>query len=282
MLFNPSPEQFSLIYDAAPCRENDTVLLFHRNEVLLSASGDSFLLPQWHDVRTLYPDALLTHAFTFANRRVLIGQVEPAVVSGSLSFQNTRIFRMLAPETEGYLLNVAYHLSVWYATHHFCGVCGGATHPAPVERALVCSQCGYTQYPVISPAVIVAVTNGDRLLLARNTYSAFRHLSLIAGYVEAGETAEQTVAREVAEETGLKVKAIRYLASQAWGFSQTLMLGFHAELDGPADIVLQASELSEAGWYLPSEIPPNDSPASIAFDIMEKFRRGQLSSFIQS
>ena len=278
MLINPSPEQFSLVYDATPCRENDTVLLFNRSEVLLSASGDSFVLPKWRDVRPLYPDVLVTHAFTFADRRVMIGQVEPVVVSGSLSFQNTRIFRVLAPETEGYLLNVAYHLSVWYATHQFCGVCGGATYPAPTERALICSQCGYVRYPVISPAVIVAVTNGDRLLLARNAYGAFHHLSLIAGYVEVGETAEQAVAREVAEETGLKIRSIRYLASQPWGFSQTLMLGFHAELDGPADIVLQASELSEAGWYLPAEIPPNDSPASIAFDIMEKFRRGQLSS----
>ena len=277
MLFNPSPEQFSLVYDPAPCRENDTALLFHHNEVLLSVSGDSFALPQWRDVRTVYPDVILTHVFTMASRRVFIGQVDPAVLAVSLSFQNTRVFRNFTPETEGFLLNVAYHLSVWYATHHFCGVCGGATHPAPVERALVCNQCGYTQYPVISPAVIVAVTNENRLLLARNSYGVFRHLSLIAGYVEAGETAEQAVAREVAEETGLKIKAIHYLASQPWGFSQTLMLGFQAELDGSPDIVLQASELSEAGWYAPDEIPPNDSPASIAYDIMERFRRGQFT-----
>ena len=131
-------------------------------------------------------------------------------------------------------------------------------------------------YPSVLPAVIVAITNNDRLLLARNAQNVFRFFSLIAGFVEVGETAEQAVHREVLEEVGLRVKNVRYVASQPWGISQSLMLGFAAELDGPDTIRLQESELAEARWFTREEVPIYESTTSIAFDIMAKFRLGQL------
>ena len=187
-----------------------------------------------------------------------------------------RSFRSLLPTEDGALLNAAYHLSVWYREHRFCGACGGSMQPAPVERALQCGCCSHILYPTIQPAVITAITHGNRLLLARNAHSAWRHYSLIAGYVEVGETAEQAVRRETMEEVGLRLQNIRFIASQPWGFSQSLMLGFTAELDGPADIRLQESELSEAGWFRREDVPQLDSTASIAYDLMERFRRGLI------
>lgn len=277
MLINAHPERFSLLYDPNPCADGDAVLLFHHTSVLLKEESDHFRFSSFAEVRELYPALEPLHAFTQDRRRIFIGQEEPpAELPLGWSVQPVRVFRLLTHTEDGFLLNAAYHLSVWYATHRYCGVCGGEMHPAPVERALTCSHCGFTLYPSIAPAVIVAITNGDRLLLALNANRTFPHYSLIAGYVEIGETAEQTVQREVMEEVGLKVKNIRYIANQPWGFSQTMMLAFQAELDGSPEITLQESELSEAAWFARSEIPINDSSASIAFDLMERFRNGNL------
>ena len=121
----------------------------------------------------------------------------------------------------------------------------GKMAPGEKERSMVCSACGHTEYPKISPAVIVAIRNGDRLLMSRYARGAYRHYALIAGYLEIGETFEDCVKREVMEEVGLKVKNIRYYKSQPWAFSDTVMIGFVADLDGDDTIRLQEEELSE-------------------------------------
>ena len=136
----------------------------------------------------------------------------------------------------------------------FAGCCGGKMAPGEKERSMVCSACGHTEYPKISPAVIVAIRNGDRLLMSRYARGAYRHYALIAGYLEIGETFEDCVKREVMEEVGLKVKNIRYYKSQPWAFSDTVMIGFVADLDGDDTIRLQEEELSEAGWFTREEI----------------------------
>ena len=132
--------------------------------------------------------------------------------------------------------------------------------PLPLERALGCESCGQVTYPTVSPAVSVAITQGDRLLMARNARGAFHHFSLIAGYVEPGESLEDTVHREVMEEVGLRVKNLRYVGSQPWGLSQSLMVGFHAGWGGGSP---QESELAEARWFHRSEIAPQ--PPQLSF-----------------
>jgi len=277
MLINEQHTAFVLLPDTKPVETDDIILLFMQNKVLLRAASSTDRFPLWGEL----PDALAgiapLHAFTQANRRFFIATVqanEPA--PPGFVFEGVRTFRTLLPMEDGAMLNAAYHLAVWYHQHRFCGACGHTLHPAPVERALTCGHCGLTIYPSILPAVIVAIVDGDRMLLARNAHSVWHHYSLIAGYMEVGETAEQAVRREVLEEVGLHVKNIRYTASQPWGFSQSLMLGFIAELDGAAEITLQESELSEAYWFSRDELPANDSTASIAFELMERFRRGEL------
>jgi NAD+ diphosphatase len=277
MLINERHAEFSLLFDPKPAQDSDITLLFKGNEVLLRAPSDTDRLPLWEEIAGAFAGISPLHAFTQSSRRFFIATAGTDAASPSgFGFENVRAFRTLRTAEDAALLSAAYHLSVWYDTHRFCGACGGPLHTLPVERALECGRCGLVVFPTILPAVIVAITDGDRLLLARSARGPWRQFSLVAGYVEAGETTEQTVRREVLEEVGLRVKNIRYVASQPWGVSQSLMLGFSAELDGDPTIRLQESELSEARWFGRDEIPAFDSMASIASDLMERFRRGLL------
>ena len=174
------------------------------------------------------------------------------------------------------------HMAWWKNSRQFCGFCGCRTKPSEIERAMVCPECGNTEYPKISPAVIVAVIKkgdvkaGDRLLLVRNNYGSYRRLALVAGFVEIGESFEQAVHREVMEEVGLKVKNLRYYKNQPWGLSYAQMIGFTAELDGEDEIRLQESELSEGGWYSRDEVPDNPFSLSVGNEMIHCFRTGEL------
>ena len=146
------------------------------------------------------------------------------------------------------------------------------------EEELVCPVCGQTEYPKISPAVIVAITNGDKLLMSRYrvNHSTYRGYALIAGFVEIGETFEETVRREVMEEVGLKVKNIRYYKSQPWSFSDTLLMGFYCDLDGEEEITLDSEELALAEWFRRDEIPVEPSRDSLTNEMIIKFKNGEV------
>ena len=142
------------------------------------------------------------------------------------------------------------------------------------ERAVVCQSCGRVVYPSIAPCVIVAITNGDKLLMTKynpknHKYSRY---ALVAGYNEIGETLEDTVRREVMEEVGLKVKNIRYFGNQPWSFTDTLLVGFFCELDGSPEIKMDDDELSFAQWFTRDEKPKMTSTISLTNTMIEHFR----------
>ena len=194
----------------------------------------------------------------------------------SLAPRPIGVFRTMEPRQHGFYLITAYHLHEWLQSTRFCSRCGGRMSPSETERAMRCESCGRTVYPVISPAVAVAITDGDRILLAQNLRAAFKHYTLVAGYVEAGETLEETVHREVMEEVGLRVKNLRYVGSQPWGLSQSEMVGFAAELDGSDRMTIQQTELTDARWFTRSELEGDGNPASLTFTMIERFRKGEL------
>jgi NAD+ diphosphatase len=138
---------------------------------------------------------------------------------------------------------------------------------------LRCPDCGNMIFPKISPAVIVGVTDGDRLLMSKYAGRDYTHYALIAGYTEIGETLEQTVQREVMEEVGLKVKNIRYYASQPWSFSGALLAGFFCDVDGDTHITLDENELSVAEWFRREDIPDN-ATISLTGTMMKAFKEG--------
>lgn len=157
-------------------------------------------------------------------------------------------FRKAKPKATAFAAITAYHLYGWYRDNHYCGRCGRPTIHDNKERMVKCPVCGNMVFPKISPAVIVAVTDNDRVLLTKYAGRTYKNYALVAGFNEAGETIEQTVRREVMEEVGLKVKNLKYYKSQPWGLSGSLLSGFFCELDGDDKITLQEDELSLGTW----------------------------------
>ena len=148
-------------------------------------------------------------------------------------------------------------------THRFCGRCGAETVAEPGERALACPRCKLTQYPRVTPAVIVLVRKGDQALLARSGKFPVPFFSTLAGFVEPGESLEQTIAREIREEVGVDVTNVRYFGSQPWPFPHQLMIGFTAE-HAAGEIAIDGNEIAEARWFDASELPLVPPTVSIA------------------
>lgn len=149
----------------------------------------------------------------------------------------------------------AVQLVDWERSHQFCGACGAPTSPAEGERALTCRGCGLAFYPRLAPSMIVAVERGDALLLARAPHFPRGIYSVLAGFVEPGESVEETVAREVWEETGIEVEDVRWFGSQSWPYPNSLMLGFQARwLAG--EIRVDGREIEDAGWFSADAMPP--------------------------
>jgi NAD+ diphosphatase len=191
----------------------------------------------------------------------------------------------LLSDRDAGLMTHAVALANWHETFTHCPRCGAATNPVSSGHARKCPVDDSEHFPRVDPAMIVLVTDpADRCLLARNVLWPPRRVSILAGFVEAGESAEQAVAREVHEETGIVVGVVRYLGSQPWPMPQSLMLGFRAEADGEQQIRVDDEEIAEAHWYSREDLaraidtgelllPP---PVSIAHHIIQTWYGAEL------
>ena len=181
-------------------------------------------------------------------------------------------------EENRHLIFAAYtamQLAGWYRDNRYCGTCAHMTAPSKTERALVCPGCGRTIYPRILPAVIIGVTDGDRILMTKYAGRVIPFYALVAGFNEVGETLEETVAREVMEEVGLKVKNIRYYKSQPWGIVDDLLAGFYCDVDGSTQITLDTNELKEAVWVDRKDVEGQPQDLSLTNEMMIVFRDGR-------
>ncbi len=215
-----------------------------------------------------YGPAMTHHCFC--------GEVaEETVPPPGMSFENLRALFPRLDETAFWLAGRAIQIIDWDRTHQYCGRCGTAMTYQIQERAKVCPACGLSHYPRLAPAVIVRVERNDgprpRILLARAQRFPTGMFSVLAGFVEPGETLEECVRREVREEVGLAVSDIRYFGSQPWPFPHSLMVGFIARWVA-GEIVVDTTELAEADWFTADTLPRIPPPPSIANSLITRWR----------
>tara|TARA_R110000868_G_C10922456_1_gene765790 strand:- start:13 stop:840 length:828 start_codon:yes stop_codon:yes gene_type:complete len=193
------------------------------------------------------------------------------------NWQSLRQFMLQGDADIFKLLSYATQIGTWASQHRFCGSCGGTMLHVSGQRAMHCQRCELQHYPRLSPSMIVLVTRGDEILLARSPRFVSGIYSTLAGFVEAGESVEQCVAREVREEVGVEIHNVQYLSSQGWPFPHSLMLGFHA-VYASGDIVMQVDEIEDARWFSVHDLPPLPAARSIArylIDVYVARRLGQ-------
>lgn len=172
-------------------------------------------------------------------------------------------------------LNRASQLATFLQQHQFCGVCGHALRVLNHEPAMHCVQCDHRSYPRLSPVCMGLVVNGDQVLLGRSPHFLPEVYSALAGFIEAGESLEDGLRREIREEVGVEIGAIRYFGSQSWPYPHSLMIGFFAEY-ASGDIVLQPTEIEDARWFSVHALPKLPNPSSIAFQMIDHWRRSRL------
>ncbi len=266
--------------------ENSPVYIFKRDSLLISKEG-GFRLPSYSELSEYLSEnggAKIIFLFRIneEKRFLLLPPLsgEEMQFEGVVHFSYRKIFdiRMsgLCSKTELFAITTAYHLSVWYNSNRFCGRCAAPLELSKKERALVCPHCKNTVYPRINPAVIVAVTDHDRILLTKYRGRAdVPFYALIAGFVEIGETLEETVQREVMEEAGLRVKNIRYYKSQPWGKASDILSGFFCDLDGSTEITMEEDELSIAEWFDRDKVIGQPDDMSLTNEMMMVFKEGK-------
>ncbi len=273
-----SQPDFSVQPTGKPIQPDSLFACFDQGRVLLRCAD--LTLPTVSQILPLLPQGTVPFELAHTDSESIFtfqpNQTATVAPSHDLVYRELSVFRSLPFDTAA-LITTSWHLWSWYQSHRFCGACAHELKPCTHERALHCEHCGQMFFPVISPAVIMVITCGDRILLARNANSPFANYALVAGYVEVGETLEHAVRREALEEVGVHLTSVRYLGDQPWGVSGSHMFAFHAEADDKEPLQIQKSELSDARWFHRSELEERGHAVSIAFELINRFRKGELS-----
>ena len=252
----------------------DIVICVKEDSLMVSELEGNVKFPTWQEL----PETLdYQYLFSLDKQGVFYLLQEGREPLPGFTYKTLREIRyeIGAPLQLMYMMYTAWHLICWYRDNRFCGRCGSHTRHSTRERALICDKCGNRIYPRIVPAVIAGVIWEDKILLTKYAHRKMSFYALIAGFTEIGETLEECVAREVMEETGLKVKNIRYYKSQPWGSVQDLIMGFYCDVDGDTHIHIDKSELKEGVWVSRAEIEGQRDDWSLTNQMMMTFKAGK-------
>lgn len=289
MIQDIAPKKFHIEYHAIQPELDDTVFVFRGNNkpedrALTKQKDMCRIIPTLRELQAAgYAQDSEQLQFLFAiddkNYFLLKNGGAEDVQLPDYEYIPIRDFWNCAPElvdVTAFAVQTAYHLFFWYRDNTCCGRCGVHMKSWDKERAVRCPSCGNLVFPKLMPAVIIGLKHGDDLLISRYAGRAYKGIALLAGFCEVGETMEETVAREIMEEVGLRCKNITYFGSQPWGVDSNLLAGFFADLDGEPDITLDRDELAKATWVNRAEIPEQENCSSLTMTMIEAFRKGEI------
>lgn len=278
MIQDIQPHRYNNQYRPVPPDPDCYAMYYEPHAALLRKTPDGIEFPRFRDLERLNEEIYEESIYLFTideERYYLVQDINRAPLS-PFTMENTEIFREAEPRYLSFAGITGYQLHNWYESHKYCGRCGHIMKRDGKERMPYCEECHNMEFPKICPAVIIGVTDGNRILMSKYAGRAYKKYALLAGFTEIGETVEETVAREVMEEVGLKVKNIRYYKSQPWSFSDTLLMGFYCDLDGDGRITLDREELALAEWFEREDIPDHMSMESLTNEMIMKFKNGEV------
>lgn len=281
MIQDIQPRKFSNTYAQKQPENGSLLAAFHENSIFLKQGEEAGFtafgeLAAWcKGTKTALPR--LVFLFSIDTRDYYLTELPEAFIheKEKEGYAFVRMFEVRGrkPKYQVFAASVAWHLYVWYRDNRFCGRCGRELIHSGKLRMMECPCCGNQVYPKIAPAVIVGVTHHDKILMTTYAGREYKRYALIAGFTEIGETAEETVRREVFEEVGLHVRNIRYYKSQPWDFDQNLLLGYFCDLEAEGEeICLDEEELATAEWIDYRDIPEDKEDLSLTKEMMLHFK----------
>jgi len=264
-----TPTGFEPAFAAPPELAADAVCFVWRDDKILVRASEPPTLPVFADFMRLSIDGARHYLGRLEGIdciaiRVAADTPEPA----GWQWRGLRTLFLQVSDPLLALAGRAFQIVEWDRSHQFCGRCGTRLHGKAGERAKECPACGYVVYPRVSPAMMVLVTRGKELLLARANRFPQAMYSALAGFVEPGESIEDCIHREVREEVGVEVDRLQYVASQSWPFPHSLMIAYTAEYVG-GDMRPCDDEIVEAGWFPIDALPQLPSPVSISRHLID-------------
>ena len=287
MIQDIMPHHFNNQYIPQKPNEESFVLLYNEGKAFIRKENEKISFVTIKEAKEVLKVKELQWTYLFSidqMRFYLLSEDQEKILCRKLlerkqcQAENMTFFRTAKPQYMAFAAVTGGQIHRWYRSRTFCGRCGKKMIHDEKERLMRCPDCGQMEYPKICPAVIVGVTDHDRIVLTKYAGRAYKKYALIAGFAETGETIEDTVRREVKEEVGLHVKNIRFYKSQPWSFSDTLLMGFFCELDGSDKIKMDEEELSVAQWCNREDVPVQEENISLTSEMMCRFRQGRENS----
>lgn len=261
----------------------DTVIFFDNRKIFCKTEMGTLRFPLYGELEDT--SGMFLYLFSIDTERFFLAMAAPGVPKQPPVWENWDLqplfsIQRLKPKHLAYAALEASTLGAWYTGNRFCGRCGHLMLHSETERALRCPSCGNLLYPKICPVTIVAVRNGDKLLLTKYRGRAdVPFYALVAGFAEVGERIEDTVRREVMEETGIRVKNLHFYKSQPWALSDSLLMGFFCDLDGDETIKVDPNELSVAEWVAREDIPNRNDGFALTAEMIEYFRQNGAGDY---